>query len=61
MENILREAPHLAEILLDGLIWRSHKTQDGWRPVIYYLEHMLQDMDENKMISRALKILAKHN
>ncbi|CAK8996090.1 Retrovirus-related Pol polyprotein from transposon TNT 1-94, partial [Durusdinium trenchii] len=61
VENILREAPHLAEILLDGLIWRSHKTQDGWRPVIYYLEHMLQDMDENKMISRALKSLVRFN
>ena len=26
--NVLREAPHLVETLLDGLIWRSHKTQD---------------------------------
>ncbi len=27
VEHILREAPILAETLLDGLIWRSHKTQ----------------------------------
>ena len=24
------------------------------RPVIYYLKHLLQDMDEEKMLSRAL-------
>eukprot|EP00435_Cladocopium_sp_Y103_P041624 s702_g11.t1 len=53
-DNILREAPFLAETLLNGLIWRSHKSQDNWRPVIYYLKHMLQDMDEEKMLSRAL-------
>eukprot|EP00913_Durusdinium_trenchii_P025712 g24128.t2 len=45
-DNILREAPFLAESLLDGLIWRSHKSQDNLRPVIYYLKHLLQDMDE---------------
>ena len=28
--------------------------QDNLRPVIYYLKHMLQDMDEEKMLSRAL-------
>ncbi|CAK9034042.1 unnamed protein product [Durusdinium trenchii] len=61
VENILREAPQLAENFLDGLIWRSHKTLEGWRPVIYYLEHLLQDMDENKTISRALKSFVKFN
>ena len=30
-DNVLREAPFLAETLLDGLIWRSHKSQErGW-------------------------------
>jgi len=53
-DNVLREAPFLAETLLDGLIWRSHKSQDNMRPVIYYLKHLLQDMDEEKMLSRAL-------
>ena len=28
--------------------------QDNLRPVIYYLKHMLQDMDEERMLSRAL-------
>ena len=28
--------------------------QDNLRPVIYYLKHLLQDMDESKMLSRAL-------
>ncbi|CAK9064046.1 unnamed protein product [Durusdinium trenchii] len=53
-DNVLREAPFLAETLLDGLIWRSHKSKDNLRPVIYYLKHLLQDMDETKMLSRAL-------
>lgn len=53
-DNILREAPFLADTLLNGLIWRSHKSQDNLRPVIYYLKHMMQDMDEEKMLSRAL-------
>ncbi|CAL1155366.1 unnamed protein product [Cladocopium goreaui] len=53
-DNVLREAPFLAETLLDGLIWRSHKSQDNLRPVIYYLKHLLQDMDETQMLSRGL-------
>ena len=28
--------------------------EDNLRPVIYYLKHLLQDMDETKMLSRAL-------
>ncbi|CAE7385153.1 unnamed protein product [Symbiodinium natans] len=55
VENLLREAPSLAKDFLDGLIWRSHKTQDGLRPVIYYLEHLLQDQDESQMLSRSMK------
>ena len=30
------------------------EPQDNLRPVIYYLKHLLQDMDEEKMLSRAL-------
>ena len=26
-----------------GLVWRSHKSHDGMRSVIYYLQHLLQD------------------
>eukprot|EP00913_Durusdinium_trenchii_P001988 g1839.t1 len=52
--NILQEAPKLVNVFLDGLIWRSHKTKDGLRPVVYYMEHLLQDTDEEMMVSRAL-------
>ena len=27
-DNILREAPFLADTLLEGLIWRSHKSKE---------------------------------
>ncbi|CAK9064039.1 unnamed protein product [Durusdinium trenchii] len=62
--NILQEAPKLVNVFLDGLIWRSHKTKDGLRPVVYYMEHLLQDTDEEMMVSRALvsffgKIMAR--
>eukprot|EP00435_Cladocopium_sp_Y103_P003451 s1476_g1.t1 len=60
-DNILREAPFLAETLLDGLIWRSHKSQDNLRPVIYYLKHLLQDMDETQMLSRGLISYVRFN
>ena len=30
------------------------KRQDNLRPVIYYLKHLLQDMDETQMLSRGL-------
>ena len=60
-DNILREAPFLAETLLDGLIWRSHKSKDNLRPVIYYLKHLLQDMDETQMLSRALISYVRFN
>jgi len=61
VEDILLEAPLLAKTLLDGLIWRSHKTKDGMRPVIYYLEHLVRDMDETKTFSRALISFVKYN
>lgn len=60
-EGVLREAPALAETLLDGLIWRSQKTEQGWRPVIYYMQHLVQDMDESRMLSRALISFVKFN
>ncbi|CAK9064257.1 unnamed protein product [Durusdinium trenchii] len=51
--DLLQEAPKLVNVFLDGLIWRSHKTKEGQRPVVYYMEHLLQDPDDEKMISRA--------
>ena len=59
VEDVLNEAPNLTETLLKGLIWRSHKTENGQRPVIYYLKHLLQDMDEANSLSRALISLVK--
>eukprot|EP00438_Fugacium_kawagutii_P018862 Skav221108 [mRNA] locus=scaffold233:48017:51407:+ [translate_table: standard] len=61
VEHILLEAPLLAVTLLDGLIWRSHKTKDGLRPVIYYLKHLVEDMDEDKTFSRALISFVKYD
>lgn len=29
------------------------KKQDGLRPVIYYMEHLLQDTDSSQMLSRS--------
>jgi len=60
-EHILLEAPLLAVVLLDGLIWRSHKTKEGLRPVIYYCEHLVKDMDETKTFSRALISFVKYD
>lgn len=51
--DILQEAPKLVKPFLDGLIWRSHKTKDGLRPVVYYMEHLLQNNDDEQMISQA--------
>ncbi|CAL1161537.1 unnamed protein product, partial [Cladocopium goreaui] len=61
IEDILLEAPLLSVTLLNGLIWRSHKTKDGMRPVIYYVEHLVKDMDETKTFSRALISFIKYN
>lgn len=60
-DNILKEAPFLANTLLEGLIWRSHKSQDNLRPVIYYVKHLLQDMDEKQMLSRGLISYVRFN
>eukprot|EP00438_Fugacium_kawagutii_P006054 Skav218237 [mRNA] locus=scaffold4566:182185:185298:+ [translate_table: standard] len=61
VEHILLEAPLLATTLMDGMIWRSHKTQAGLRPVIYYLKNLVQDMDENETFSRALISFVKYD
>jgi len=33
-DNILKEAPFLANTLLEGLIWRSHKSQDTGKSIL---------------------------
>ena len=35
--------------------------QDGLRPVIYYCEHLIKDMDETKTFSRALISFVKYD
>ena len=37
------------------------RLQDGMRPVIYYLEHLVRDTDETKTFSRALISFVKYN
>eukprot|EP00927_Polykrikos_kofoidii_P030732 TRINITY_DN2645_c0_g1_i6.p1 TRINITY_DN2645_c0_g1~~TRINITY_DN2645_c0_g1_i6.p1 ORF type:complete len:1095 (-),score=184.74 TRINITY_DN2645_c0_g1_i6:117-3401(-) len=40
---LLADAPSLLPGLLDGLIWRSRVTSNGWRRVNYYVKHLLID------------------
>jgi len=40
---LLTDAPGLIKPLLDGLIWRSRLTDNGYRRVNYYLKHLLLD------------------
>jgi len=54
-EHVCSEAPFLAMDMLEGLVWRSHKSHDGMRSTIYYLEHLLQDTEEDSTLSRTLK------
>ena len=54
-EHVCSEAPFLAMDLLEGLVWRSHKSHDGMRSVIYYLKYLVQDTEEDSTLSRALK------
>ena len=35
--------------------------EDNLRPVIYYVKHLLQDMDEEQMLSRALISYVRFN
>merc|ERR1719217_424763 len=40
---LLQDAPGLIKPLLDGLIWRSRLTDNGYRRVNYYMKHLLLD------------------
>jgi len=44
---LLQDAPGLLVPLLDGLIWRSRLTVDGYRRVNYYLKGLLIDAEGN--------------
>lgn len=43
--HLCSRAPILLWPLLDGLIWRSRITQNGWRRVNYFIKNLLQDQD----------------
>ena len=42
---LLDDAPAMLPDLLDGLIWRSRLTVNGYRRVNYYLKYLLVDLD----------------
>merc|ERR1719482_35260 len=43
----LQDAPALVVPLMDGLIWRSRLTDNGYRRVNYYMKHLLIDPEGN--------------
>lgn len=51
VKRLCQEAPMLLPVLLDGLVWRSHRPVDGYRRVNYYVEHMLQAPSKTFSIS----------
>lgn len=42
---LCREAPMLIPTLLDGLIWRSPRTEKGLRRVNYYVKHLISNQE----------------
>jgi len=42
---LCREAPMLIPVLLDGLIWRSPRTEKGLRRVNYYVKHLIVNQE----------------
>jgi len=53
VKRLCEEAPVLIRTLLDGLIWRSHRTENGMRRVHYFVKHML--VKPNGNFSETLK------
>jgi len=45
VNTCLQDAPALVVPLLDGLIWRSRLTDNGYRRVNYYMKYLLIDPD----------------
>jgi len=45
VKRLCEEAPTLLPTLLDGLVWRSHRSKDGMRRVNSYVKHMLVNSD----------------
>mmetsp|Transcript_92718 Transcript_92718/g.202975 ORF Transcript_92718/g.202975 Transcript_92718/m.202975 type:complete len:1080 (+) Transcript_92718:95-3334(+) len=47
IKRLVSDGPAILPLLLDGLIWRSRTTQGGQRRVVYYVKHLLADLDGN--------------
>lgn len=45
IQMLLNDAPALVPELLDGLVWRSRVTQNGFRRVNYYVKNLLIDLE----------------
>ena len=43
VQRLCNTAPTLLHTLMDGLVWRSRQTRQGWRRVNYYVKHLLKD------------------
>ncbi|CAK8992914.1 NEDD8-like protein RUB1 [Durusdinium trenchii] len=58
VQRLCNTAPTLLHTLMDGLVWRSRQTRQGWRRVNYYVKHLLKD--SNGDISPNLACLVQH-
>ncbi|CAJ1410968.1 unnamed protein product [Effrenium voratum] len=47
IHRMCHSAPSLLTPLLEGLIWRSRQTNDGFRRVNYYIQYLIQDLEGN--------------
>jgi hypothetical protein len=45
VQVLLSDAPGMLPRLLDGLVWRSRVTENGYRRVNYYVKYLLVDRD----------------
>lgn len=56
VKRLVEDAPMLLPTLLDGLTWRSHRPEGGFRRVNYFVKHLL--VTKSGQFSDALKWLA---
>merc|ERR1719162_2655420 len=56
VKRLCNDAPALVPVLLDGLVWRSRLTENGFRRVNYFVKHLL--VTENGTFAKALANIA---